>query len=259
MKNKLLILLIILIFSCSKSEYIIAQIDDIKLTEDNLLISQEKWNLFSKDEKSKFVEDWINLIILSIEADKLGISQNEIILNQIEIAKKNIKANAVVSHKLSSITVSEDDIFNYYKINKTKFQEKKSEYYVQRIEVKDKEKLEKIREFIQENSFTDAAKKYSVENIGKNGGFLGWISAENSDLLLWNTLKELKKYRYKTIKKKSKYYLIQYTDFREINKNKPFIEVKKEIEKIILENKKSEAYIKYIEKLKQNKKITIFL
>ena len=119
MKNTLFLLLIIII-SCGKSEDIIAQIGDVKLTKDNLLISQEKWDLFSKEEKSKFVKDWINLTILSTEADKLGISQNEIILNQIEIAKNNIKSNAVISRKLSSITVSEDELFNYYKINKTK-------------------------------------------------------------------------------------------------------------------------------------------
>ena len=258
MKNTLFLLLIIII-SCGKSEDIIAQIGDVKLTKDNLLISQEKWDLFSKEEKSKFVKDWINLTILSTEADKLGISQNEIILNQIEIAKNNIKSNAVISRKLSSITVSEDELFNYYKINKTKFQERKNEYYVQRIEIKDKQKLEKIRKFIKENSFTDAAKKFSTESIGENGGFLGWVSAENSDLLFWNTLRELKKYRYKTVEKKDKYDLIQYTDFREINKNKSFIEVKKEIKKIVLENKKSETYFKYIEELKRDKEIIISL
>ena len=187
-----------MIFSCAKKEEkIIAQVDNNKLLLEDLKCNfqEDVWKNMKIEEKQEYIQDWIQLTLLSQESDKLKISETVEIKTNIKSAEMNIKSNALIAQRFSDITVSEEELFNYYKLHKSKFLKKSKEYKLQRILITDESELDMIREEIKNTSFDEAAEKYSEENIGKTGGFVGFISKKDVREVIWNTIIYLKKGR----------------------------------------------------------------
>jgi len=261
MKKIWILLIPVLFLSCiqQEDEDIIAQVNDDTLTFEELKanFSNDEWENLTNEEKHEFVQDWIQLTLLSQEADKLGISELPQIESRIETAEKSVKSNTLLAQKLSEIKISEDDLFNYYKLHRSKFQKSHKEYKVQRIFITDESKLGEIRDEIKNSSFAEAAKKYSEESAGKNGGYIGFISQKTTDKKIWNTIKSLQKHRYKTIEINKGYYILRYYDTRTVYEEKTFLEVSDSIKKVVLENKKDEIFNDLIEELKKKSEISI--
>lgn len=259
-RNFFYLFLIILLFSCErKEENIIAQVNNEILLEKDMIANfgKEGWEELPASKKDEFIQDWIKLTLLAQEADKHKISKTDEIKQRILTAEKNIKANALISQKLANVEISEDDLFNYYKMHQNQFKSSFPEYKVQRIFTKDQEKLTEIRNEIAASSFTEAAKKYSEEPAGKNGGYIGWISEETIAETFWNVLSNLKKYHYKTVKHDNGFYIIRYYDEREIKKEKKFTDVSAEIKKIVIKNRQDEIFQNVIDELKKKSQISI--
>ncbi len=253
MKYLILVLLIFLTACNEQKENIMVEVNGEVLTE-------KEMNIFlpnAESGKQEFIQDWIRLTLLAQESDKLGITETPEIKEKIEIAGKNVKANALISQKLANLKISEDDLFNYYKLHKSEYITTYPEYKIQRIFCTDKNIIAKIRTEINNSSFTDAAKKYSEEEIGNSGGYIGWKSEENCKKELWEALISLKKYHYKTVKVDKGFYFIRYSQKREKKIDKKFEEVKDIIEKIVLQNKKKDIYAKLIKELKTKAEISI--
>ena len=264
--NRLLLILIfsLLIISCKQSsdaDYVVAQVNSEQLLIEDLKanFTDIQWDKLSKKDKEEVVQDWIQLTILSQEADKLGISATPQIHNKIVLAEKNIKSNALIAQKLSEIKVTEDDLFNYYRVHKTQFQKSHKEYRVQRIFVTDKNMLETVKKAINNTSFKAAAIKYSQESIGKNGGYMGFVSEQNIKSELWTALTQLKKYRWKSIQSDGGFYIIRYYDERTVSTDKTFVEVIEKIRITLLKQKQEETYENLIEELKKKSEISISL
>ncbi len=261
MKKIWILLIPVLILSCiqQEEEDIVAQVNDDKLTIEELKanFSGDEWEILTKEKKHEFVQDWIQLTLLSQEADKLGISELPRIKSRIETAEKSVKSNTLLAQKLSEIKISEDDLFNYYKLHKSKFRKSHKEYKVQRIFITDESKLGEVRDEIKSSSFAEAAKKYSEESAGKNGGYLGFISQKTTNKDIWNALKSLQKHRYKTIETSQGYYILRYYDTRTVYEEKTFLEVSDSIRKVVLENRKEEIFNNLIEELKKKSEISI--
>ena len=261
MKKFWILLIPILLFSCiqQKDEGSIAQVNEDKLTIEELKanFSDDEWENLTNEEKNEFVQDWIQLTLLSQEADRLGISELPRIKSRIETAEKSVKSNTLIAQKLSEIEISEDDLFNYYKLHKSKFQESHEEYKIQRIFITDESKLGEIRDEIKNSSFAEAAKKYSEESDGKNGGYVGFISQKTANKDIWNALKSLQKHRYKTVETNQGYYILRYYDTRTVYEEKTFLEVSNSIRKVVLENRKDEIFNNLIEELKKKSEISI--
>ncbi|MCD6176718.1 MAG: peptidylprolyl isomerase [Candidatus Cloacimonetes bacterium] len=260
--NKLLIFIFVLfLFSCvqTKEEDIVAQVNDIKLTMDEFKanFSDNEWEILTIEKKKGFIQDWIQLTLLAQEADVLEISQFPKIKERIKSAEINIKSNALIATKLANVTVSEDELFSYYKIHKSEYQINHEEYKVQRIFTKDKEKLKKILNAIKSTSFKDAAMEYSEEPAGKNGGYIGFLSKKNAHENIWNALTSLQKYYYKSVETNKGIYVLRYYDTRTIYSNKTFLEVKDEIRKTVIKKKKEDLFNNLIKELKNKSDIMI--
>jgi peptidyl-prolyl cis-trans isomerase C len=260
--NKFLILIfLITLFSCvqTEEEDIVAQVNDTKLTMDEFKanFSDYEWNILTVEEKKEFIQDWVQLTLLAQEADLLEISQSPKIKEKIKSAKINIKANALIAIKLAEITISEDELFNYYKIHKSEYQISFKEYKVQRIFTKDKAKLKGILDAIKTTSFKDAATEYSEEAAGKNGGYIGFLSKKNANENIWNTLTSLQKYHYKSVETIRGFYVIRFYDTRIVKTDKTFLEVKDKIIESVDKKKKEEVYNNLIKELKNKSEITI--
>jgi len=260
--NKLLIFIFVLfLFSCvqTEEEDIVAQVNDVKLTMDEFKanFSDNEWKILTIEKKKEFIQDWIQLTLLAQEADVLEISQSPKIKERIKSAEINIKSNALIATKLANVTVSEDELFSYYKIHKSEYQINHEEYKVQRIFTKDKEKLKKILNAIKSTSFKDAAMEYSEEPAGKNGGYIGFLSKKNAHENIWNALTSLQKYYYKSVETNKGIYVLRYYDTRTIYSNKTFLEVKDEIRKTVTKKKKEDLFNNLIKELKNKSDIMI--
>ena len=260
--NKLLIFIFVLfLFSCvqTEEEDIVAQVNDVKLTMDEFKanFSDNEWKILTIEKKKEFIQDWIQLTLLAQEADVLEISQSPKIKERIKSAEINIKSNALIAAKLANVTVSEDELFSYYKIHKSEYQINHEEYKVQRIFTKDKEKLKKILNAIKSTSFKDAAMEYSEEPAGKNGGYIGFLSKKNAHENIWNALTSLQKYYYKSVETNKGIYVLRYYDTRTIYSNKTFLEVKDEIRKTVTKKKKEDLFNNLIKELKNKSDIMI--
>ncbi|NQV18084.1 MAG: peptidyl-prolyl cis-trans isomerase [Armatimonadetes bacterium] len=260
MKVITFLIFFIMIFSCAKKEEkIIAQVDNNKLLlEDFECNFQENdWKNMKIEEKQEYIQDWIQLTLLSQEADKLKISEIPEIKSKIKSAEMNIKSNALIAQRFSDLMVSEDELFNYYKLHKSKFLKKSEEYRLQRILITDESKLDMIRDEIKDTSFDEAAKKYSEEDIGRTGGFVGFISKKNAREVIWNTIIHLIKGRYKTVQIGNAFHIVRYTQTRLMAVEKNFSEVKEEIREIVIQNKKEEIFENLVEDLKMNADIIV--
>ena len=260
--NKFWVFLIpILLFSCiqQEDEGIIAQVNDDKLSVEELKanFSDNEWGNLTNEEKHEFVQDWIRLTLLSQEADKLGLSELPQIKSKIETAEKSVKSNTLLAQKLNEIKISEDDLFNYYKLHKSKFQKSHKEYKVQRIFITDESKLGEAIDEIKNSSFAEAAKKYSQESASENGGYIGFISQKTAGKNIWNALTSLQKHRYKTIEISQGYYILRFYDTRTVYEEKTFLEVSDSIRKVVLENRKDEIFNNLIKELKKKSEISI--
>jgi len=261
MKRCLILIFVIALFSCvqTEEEDIVAQVNDTKLTMDEFKanFSDNEWDLLTIDEKKEFIQDWVQLTLLAQEADRLEISKSLKIKERIKSAGINIKANALIATKLADVTVSEDELFNYYKIHKSEYQISHKEYKVQRIFTKEKAKLKLILNAIDTTSFKDAAIEFSEEPAGRNGGYIGFISQKNAHENIWNTLNSLEQYYYKSVETDKGYYIVRFYDTQIVYSNKTFLEVKDEIRKTVTKKKKEETYNNLIKELKNKSEITI--
>lgn len=260
MKVITFLIIFVIIFSCAKKEEkIIAQVDNSKLLLEDLKcnFNEDAWKNMKMEEKQEYIQDWIQLTLLSQEADKLKISETPEIKSKIKSAEMNIKSNALIAQKFSDITVSEDELFNYYKLHKSKFLKKSIEYKLQRIITTDESKLDMIRDEIKNTSFDIAAEKYSEEDIGRTGGIVGFVSKKNVKEVIWNTITYLKKGRYKTVQIGNTFYIVRYIQTRLMAEEKNFSEVRDEIRDIVMQNKKEEIFENLVEDLKINANIII--
>ena len=261
MKRLLILILAIALFSCiqTEEEDIAAQVNETKLTMDEFKanFSGAEWDILTVEEKKEFIQDWVQLTLLSQEADRLEISQSPKIQEKIKSAEINIKSNALIAAKLADITVSEDELFNYYKIHKSEYRVSHKEYKVQRIFTKEEAKLKGLFDAIKATSFKNAAIEFSEESAGRNGGYVGFISKKNAHENIWNTLISLEKYYYKSVETDKGFYILRFYDTRTIYSNRTFLEVKDEIMKVVTKKKKEETYNNLIIELKNKSKITI--
>lgn len=263
MKRFLLLVLIISFFcACNKKvdEKIVAQVNDEVLTENQFKSSFSENQLLnlSQEDKQIFVNQWINLTLFSQEGKRLGISDEAYIKEKVKLAQKKVISNAVLAQAISEINLNEDDLFDYYKLHKSKYQNEIDQYKMQRIFVSNKAKLDiVIKEMKDSLKFTDAAKKYSEETLGNSGGYTGFLGIKDVDKEIWDTVKNLKKWYYQSVKVSNGYYVIRWYEKRKVKEIRKFRNVKDEIEKIVFEERKSQLYDQIIEDLKQNSKIKI--
>ncbi len=261
MKKIPFLLLLIILFSCNKetNETIVAKVNNDKLTlsEFKARFSQSYWNRMKDSEKKKYINDWIQLTLFAQEADRLKLSKTPEVKAKLDNAVKNIKSNALLAYKLSQINVAEDDLLTYYKLHKKDFREKVLQYKIQRILVKDPTRLAFIRQELEEKPFSYCAKKYSDESLGKNGGYMGYVSKRDIDKTMWNEVTSLKRNHYKTLKADKGYYIIRWTDKREKFIPKEFSRVKQKIKEIVLQQKREEYINKLLKELKSKSEISI--
>lgn len=175
--------------------------------------------------------------------------------------KKEIRKSLLSSKLMAEIgkdeKVSENEMKKYYEENKYLFENPK-QYKVSIILVKDEKKAKEIVKEIKDKkiSFVDAAKKYSEDTSTKDkGGELGYVaSGELPEEVEKATFTLPLNQVSNPIKTDKGYYITTVSEIKEAY-TLPYIQVKPEIEKTILDEKRSKVFSKWLEEEYKKAKI----
>ena len=251
------IVLLIFITGChktAKESAKLAQVGNeyLNTKEFKSLFSAEEWDNLSSESKKKYIEQWVNLTLMAQEADRQKIDENEAIKQKIEYAAKKVKANALIATRLAAIKISEEELFNYYRIHQGDFQKPLMEYKVQRIFVSDLPKAERIKlDLTMGMSFDRAVQTYSTEDLKSAGGYMGFVTSTGPDSLFWYALKDKKALEPSIMTTADGCYVLRFVEERSTSKEVGFEEYKEEIRRRIQQEKRQQVYNDLLLELKQ--------
>ncbi len=252
----LIILVLIALAGCSKHKEageVVAQVANETLTLEELKanFSEAEWKGLSQEQKREYVQQWVNLVLLAREAENLGLADEKAVKNKVDYARRKVLGNAVIAFRLANENVSEEDMFHYYRIHQGEFSKPVPHYKVQRIFLSDPEQATGIRTELQNGmQFEDAAKLFSQESIGLNGGYMGAVSPDGADSTFWNACRNHRLYEVFTLPTQGGIFLMRYYAEEEGSGPSGFEEQKDEIRKRILEERRRQVYDDLIRELK---------
>lgn len=260
-----IIVILIALSACSvidgKGE-VVARVDDESLTMDELKanFSAEEWKNLSSEQKKEYVSQWVNLILLAKEAEKNGLDKDRQVINRVNYAKQKIMGNALISARLAAINFTEEDMFNYYRVHQGEFTQPLKNYKLQRIYLTDSGSVNKVKQELQNGMrFEDAARVYSLEEIGKTGGFMGTVSSEDADSSFWLAVRNLKLYEVTTLQKENGFYLLRpYMEEEGVGKT-GFENLKDEIRRRMLDERRKEVYDDLLKELKSKANVYLMI
>lgn len=262
----LLLLIFLFLISCRTTEErisgeTIATINGDTLTEDMLVEIAGVSSIHELNEQQRYkkINNWIKITLLAQEADLIGVTQNTSCRVKLELAAKTIKANELLSFHLKDVRPSETDLFNYYQVHKGTYLEDREEYRIQRIFVTSEAKADSISQLIINNKITfgDAARKYSQEDASRTDGYIGFLSLQEMDDVTRSAVTRLSRWRYMKIKSDRGYQLIRYTEKRNRQVEKTFVDVIDEIEEEYIRERKNQQTQELLERLMNDAEIII--
>lgn len=266
MKNPVVIILLLIgLSACSlfeKKSEIVAQVGKETLTLDEFKanFSDAEFGALSNEQKREYIQQWINLTLLSLEAEKLGLNSEKSVLNQVRYAEKKILGNALISKRLQAERISEEDLFKYYRIHQGDFIKPLMNYKVQRIYVSDASLAAKVRqEIVSGLRFEDAAKIYSLEVLGQNGGYMGTVTPNDADSSFWQAVSKVNLYDIVTLQKDNGYYLLRSYEEEQGMGEAGFDGLKDEIRRRILDEKRKQVYDDLLRELKSKSDVYMMI
>jgi len=255
-KFALILIALILLFACTKKEekgVALAQVDKEILYLDDFksTFAVEEWEKLSPETRKKYIEDWVNLTLLAHYADKQGLDKDKAVKQKINYAAKKVKANALIAKRLSEIEVSEDQLFNYFRLHQAEFQKNAVEYNIQRISLMDKISAENVLQQLNQGmSFAEAVQRYSTEELKNRGGFMGMVSASGPDSLFWLKARELKENEFGLIYKEPMWYVFRVLESKITPQEANFEDYREEIKRKVLLEKQDQVYQELIKTIK---------
>lgn len=255
-KFALILIALILLFACTKKEekgVALAQVDKEILYLDDFksTFAVEEWEKLSPETRKKYIEDWVNLTLLAHYADKQGLDKDKAVKQKINYAAKKVKANALIAKRLSEIEVSEDQLFNYFRLHQAEFQKNAVEYNIQRISLMDKISAENVLQQLNQGmSFAEAVQRYSTEELKNRGGFMGMVSASGPDSLFWLKARELKENEFGLIYKEPMWYVFRVLESKITPQEANFEDYREEIKRKVLLEKQDQVYQELIKAIK---------
>lgn len=156
---------------------LIAEVNGVKIYQEdlfNLLSSIEDKNRFnSKEGLNILADELVNQELLLQDAKENKLDNEEEFAKELEIVKNNMLKNYAMHKIFEKVSVSEDEIKNYYEENKDTLFSPVT-YTASHILLENEEMADKVMDEINKGlDFKDAAIKYSLDPTKDNGGSLG--------------------------------------------------------------------------------------
>lgn len=257
-------MLAVLLVGCQKMAVtkgeVVAQVNQESLTMSDFqsMFSPDEWKNMSDEQKRDFVRQWIDLTLLAQSARELKLEDNRQVKEKVKLAEKKVLSNALIADKLKSVQVSEEELFNYYRIHMGEFNQVGKILKVQRIFLTDRSRLDEVMVELRKGmNFADAAKAYSQESLGQNGGYAGVVSVSDSVKTFWDALQNLKVYELAIVPAKGGYYIARSYEEQLGSGTPTFDTLRDEIRKRVLKEKQQQIYDEILRDLKSTADISI--
>ena len=162
-------------------------------------------------------EDMINLEVLAQEASKLGLNKSSEVLQQLELAKQTVLANAFIQDYVQKHPVSDDALKQEY--DKLKANVGNKEYKARHILVETEDEAKSIiAQLGKKAKFEKLATKSKDAGSAERGGELDWAVPSNFVPPFANAMVSLKKGEYTMEPVESQYgwHVIKLDDVRDL-------------------------------------------
>jgi foldase protein PrsA len=178
-----------------------------------------------------------------------------------EQIKEQLLTQKLIEELSKGIKITEADMKSYYGKNKTQFAQKaakRSEHILFKPE--DKKTAQKVLDLIKGGSdFNAMAKQNSVDTAtASKGGDLGWPTTANVPEFEAAVAKLRKGEMSGLVQSPYGWHIIRVADTRAASQQS-FSAVKSQIEQILIQQQRAEAYQKFLDELRSNAKIEILL
>lgn len=255
-KLALLILAILCLSSCHKKEekgIALAQVgDEVLYLEDfKASFGVSEWDALSADQRKKYIEDWVNLTVLAHYADEHDVSKDNAVKQRIQYAAKKVKANAMIAKRLAEVQVSEDQLFNYFRIHQGEFQKTAEVYSIQRIALADKISAEKVLGQISQGmNFTEAVQRYSTEELKSKNGMMGFVSSAGADSTFWLAARNIPESGLGIVSSNQQWFVFRIAEKRDSSQEANFEDYRADIKRKIIMEKQDQVYQDLLKEVK---------
>lgn len=161
---------------------VLALVEGKEITEQDVdfllrgLGPQQAMQFNSDQGRKQLLEELVNQELFRLDAIEKGLDKEEEFKLEVDRAKENLLKQFAIRELLNKVTVSEEEVVDYYNSNKEQFESPESAR-ASHILVDDKEKADEILKEIKEGlSFEEAANKYSKCPSKEKGGDLGFFT-----------------------------------------------------------------------------------
>jgi peptidyl-prolyl cis-trans isomerase C len=249
-------LCLVLIRCGSGGDHVIAKVNGVKLTREDLRaeIPSDYYDSVTLDQKRDFVEQWINSEVLYQEALRRGLQRQPETKKRIRSSEKSILISELIQQEMNSRTrVSPEETRAYYESHGDEFTRQQDEMRASQILVPTLEEANAIRRQIEEGAdFQRLARERSHDPSSIQGGDLGYFCRED-------LLSEISKAVFaatpgtllKPIKTEFGYHLLLVTDVQKAGSIRPFEMVQDEIIGRLSREKERQELDLFLQELRQ--------
>jgi peptidyl-prolyl cis-trans isomerase C len=165
----------------AQEDKVIVKIGDTEITQSYLdtLIAEippmyrAQWS--SPAGKKRLIQRIIELKLFSHEAHKLGLDNNPVVKMKLQGAEEQVLAAEYLKYMEDQITISEEQMKDYYEKNKDKYVQKE-QIKARHILLKTEEDAKEVQKELKEGKdFVELAKEKSTGPSKNKGGDLGWF------------------------------------------------------------------------------------
>lgn len=204
------------------------------------------------------LEELVNMELFYLYGQEHKVSANPEFERNLESLKKDLTRKFAIDVLLEGVTVTDEEVAEYYEKNKDKFEIPES-IRASHILVSDDVEMKKVQDDLKGGmSFEDAAKKYSTCPSKEQGGDLGFFS-KGQMVPEFETAAFAMKAGETTaepVKTQFGLHLIKVTEKKEASV-RPLAELKDEIREGLLNEKKAKLYQDQLTKLREQYKVEI--
>jgi peptidyl-prolyl cis-trans isomerase C len=250
------LILLITLAACHKKEVkgvALASVNDetLYLEDFKATFGVGEWDSLSPEQRKKYIEDWVNLSVLAQYADEEGIGKDRAVRQRMLYAAKKVKANTLISRRLAEVQVSEDQLFNYFRIHQGEFQKNAVEYSIQRIALSDKISAENVLGQLNRGmAFNEAVQRYSTEELKNKGGMMGFVTSASADSSFWLAARNLADKETGIVSKDQLWFVFRIMETRTSSLEANFEDYRADIKRKILLEKQDEVYNDLLKEVK---------
>ena len=207
----------------------------------------------SPKEKQRLVENWIEEELLHQEALRQKLDRDSELSDRIDRAVRQLLANELMTRTYArNAEISEDEILTYYEEHRADFERNQLELRVRHLVVADRNAMNRTWDRLQKGEFFEqVAREVSIDQSAVNGGDLGYFTEDMVTTSFWEACREAKLGHRIRIRTELGYHIIEVMDRDDEGSIRDLVDVRGEIQKRILTERRREQRAKLLTELKE--------